>query len=92
MGRLLRENEAALQQMVAQDFTTGSQEHIFATLACLGEVEFQKSNLKEWMKPAEAPVPRALAATGHRGIVYRDPYGAAFIGPFESEAPFSGSW
>jgi len=35
------------------------------------------------MKPVEAPVPRALAATGHRGVVYRDPYGVApIIGPF----------
>ena len=35
------------------------------------------------MKPVEAPVPRALAATGHRGVVYRDPYGVALIiGPF----------
>jgi aldehyde dehydrogenase (NAD+) len=49
----------------------------------LGEVTYQKSQLKEWMKPIGAPVPRALAATGHRGIVYRDPYGVALIiGPF----------
>jgi aldehyde dehydrogenase (NAD+) len=35
------------------------------------------------MKPTEAPVPKALAATGHRGIVYRDPYGVALVmGPF----------
>src|SRR5258705_1418387 len=35
------------------------------------------------MKRVEAPVPRALAATGHRGVVYRDPYGVALIiGPF----------
>ena len=83
MGRLLRENEAALQQAIAQDFKTASQEHIFETFACSGEVEFQKSNLKEWMKPTEVPVPRALAASGHRGIVYPDPYGVALIiGPF----------
>src|SRR5262249_10255513 len=83
MGRLLKENEAALQRAVAQDFKTASQEHIFETFACLGEVAFQKSQLKEWMKPIEAPVPRALAASGHRGIVYRDPYGVALIiGPF----------
>jgi hypothetical protein len=24
-------------------------------------------------------VPRALVATGHRGVVYRDPYGVALI-------------
>ena len=83
MGRLLQENEAALQRAVAQDFKTASQEQIFETFACLGEVTYQKSQLKEWMKPIEAPVPRALAATGHRGIVYRDPYGVALIiGPF----------
>ena len=83
MGRLLQENEAALQRAVAQDFKTASQEQIFETFACLGEVMYQKSQLKEWMKPIEAPAPRALAATGHRGIVYRDPYGVALIiGPF----------
>src|SRR5215470_5758455 len=83
MGRLVAENEAALQRAITQDFKTASQEHIFETLACLSGIEFQKSQLKEWMKPIEAPVPRALAATGHRGMVYRDPYGVALIiGPF----------
>ena len=83
MARLVGENEAALQRAVGQDFKTASQEQVFETLACLGEVAFQKSQLKDWMAPTEAPVPRALAATGHRGIVYRDPYGVALIiGPF----------
>jgi aldehyde dehydrogenase (NAD+) len=83
MARLLAENEAALQQAIGQDFKTASQEQIFETQACLGEVVFQKGQLDEWMKPVEAPVPRALAATGHRGVVYRDPYGVALIiGPF----------
>jgi aldehyde dehydrogenase (NAD+) len=83
MGRLLQENEAALQRAVADDFKTASQEQIFETFACLGEVAYQKSQLKEWMRPVEVPVPRALAATGHRGIVYRDPYGVVLIvGPF----------
>ncbi|HLM60081.1 MAG TPA: aldehyde dehydrogenase family protein, partial [Pyrinomonadaceae bacterium] len=83
MGRMLTENEAALQQAIAQDFKTASQEYIFETFACIGEVAFQKSQLKDWMTPTEAPVPRALAETGHRGIVYRDPYGVALIiGPF----------
>jgi aldehyde dehydrogenase (NAD+) len=83
MARLVGENEAALQRAVAQDFKTASQEQVFETLACLAEVEFQKSRLKDWMAPTGAPVPRALAATGHRGVVYRDPYGVALIiGPF----------
>jgi aldehyde dehydrogenase (NAD+) len=83
MSRLVAENEAALQRAIAQDFKTASQEEIFETLACLGEVAFQKSQLEAWMKPVAAPVSRALAATGHRGVVYRDPYGVALIiGPF----------
>src|SRR6266403_3132189 len=83
MARLVGENEAALQRAVGQDFKTASREQVLEPLACLGEVAFQKSQLKDWMAPTEAPVPRALAATGHRGIVYRDPYGVALIiGPF----------
>jgi aldehyde dehydrogenase (NAD+) len=83
MGRMVSENEAALQQAIAKDFKTASQEEVFETLACIGEVAFQKSQLDGWMKPVEAPVPRALAATGHRGVIYRDPYGVALIiGPF----------
>ncbi len=83
VARLVGENEAALQRAIGRDFKTASQEQVFETLACLGEIEFQKSQLKDWMAPIEAPVPRALAATGHRGVVYRDPYGVALIvGPF----------
>jgi aldehyde dehydrogenase (NAD+) len=83
MARLVRENETTLQPAIAKDFKIASQEQVFETLACLGEVQFQKSQLKDWMAPVEAPVPKALAATGHRGVIYRDPYGVALIiGPF----------
>src|SRR6266404_2658407 len=83
MGRMIKDNEAALQEAIARDFKTASQEYVFETLACFLETEFQKSQLKDWMAPVEAPVPRALAATGHRGFVYREPYGVALIiGPF----------
>jgi aldehyde dehydrogenase (NAD+) len=83
MGRMIKENEAALQKAMARDFKTASQDYIFETVASFGETEFQKSQLKTWMTPKEAPVPRALAESGHKGIVYRDPYGVALImGPF----------
>jgi aldehyde dehydrogenase (NAD+) len=83
MARLITENEVALQRAIERDFKTASQEQIFETQACIAETVFQKSQLAEWMKPTEAPVPRALAATGHRGVIYRDPYGVALIiGPF----------
>src|SRR5271156_735035 len=83
MGRMIQENESALQGAMQQDFKTASQEYIFETFACYGETLYQKSQLKEWMAPVQAPVPRELAASGHTGFVYRDPYGVALImGPF----------
>src|SRR5260370_34590900 len=83
MARMIRENEQRFQEAMAKDFKTASQEVIFETQASAGETEVQKSQLKEWMKPVEAPVPRFLAKTGHKGIVYREPYGVALIiGPF----------
>jgi aldehyde dehydrogenase (NAD+) len=83
MSRMIRENEKRFQEAMAKDFKTASQEVIFETQASAGETEVQKSQLKEWMKPVEAPVPRFLAKTGHKGIVYREPYGVALIiGPF----------
>jgi aldehyde dehydrogenase (NAD+) len=83
MAKLVSENEAALQQAVASDFKTASQEYLFETAACISEAEYQKSQLKDWMTPTEAPVPKALAESGHKGVVYRDPYGVALvIGPY----------
>jgi aldehyde dehydrogenase (NAD+) len=83
MARMIRENEQRFQEAMAKDFKTASQEYIFETQASAGETEVQKSQLNEWMKPVEAPVPSFLAKTGHKGMIYREPYGVALIiGPF----------
>lgn len=83
MAGMIRENELRLQEAMAKDFKTASQEYIFETQASAGETQVQKSQLKEWMKPVEAPIPRFLAETGHKGMIYREPYGVALIiGPF----------
>src|SRR5580693_4078746 len=83
MARMIRENEKRFQEAMAKDFKTASQEYIFETQASAGESEVQKMQLKEWMKPVEAPVPRFLAKTGHKGLIYSEPYGVALIiGPF----------
>jgi aldehyde dehydrogenase (NAD+) len=79
MARMLVENEARLQKAIFSDFKTAKQEYVFETLACIGEVEFQKSQLKTWMEPVAAPVPSFLAKTGHTAMVYREPYGVALI-------------
>src|ERR1700734_2677178 len=83
MARMISENEERFQKAMAKDFKTASQEYIFETAASAGESEGQKTQLKEWMKPVESPVPRFLAKTGHKGMIYREPYGVALIiGPF----------
>src|SRR6202789_3929096 len=83
MARMIGENERRFQEAMAKEFKTASQEFIFETQASIGETEVQKSQLREWMKPVEAPVPRFLAETGHKGMIYREPYGVALIiGPF----------
>jgi aldehyde dehydrogenase (NAD+) len=83
MAKMISENEAALQNAIARDFKTASQEYIFETAATFGETQLQKSQLRAWMAPEEAPVPKALARTGHTGMVYRDPHGVVLvIGPF----------
>jgi aldehyde dehydrogenase (NAD+) len=82
MGRMIKENETALQEAIARDFKTASQEYIFETAATYSETDYQKTQLQSWMTPTEAPVPKALAKTGHKGVVYRDPYGVVLvIGP-----------
>jgi acyl-CoA reductase-like NAD-dependent aldehyde dehydrogenase len=83
MASMINENERRLQEAMAKDFKTASQEYIFETAASAGEAELQKSQLKGWMEPVEATVPRFMAKTGHKAMVYRDPYGVALvIGPF----------
>jgi aldehyde dehydrogenase (NAD+) len=79
MERMVSENEAELQDAVKSDFKTASEEYVFETQTAIGEVAFQRSQLDDWMKPVEAPVPNPLAATGHRAVIYRDPYGVALI-------------
>lgn len=83
MASMIGENEHRLQEAIATDFKTASQEYIFETAASAGEAQLQKSQLKEWMTPVEVPVPRFMAETGHKAMIYREPYGVALIiGPF----------
>src|SRR5260370_14788465 len=74
MARMIRENEERFQKAMAKEFKTASQEYIFETAASAGESEVQKSQLKEGIKPVEAPAPRLLSQTGHIGIFYREPH------------------
>ena len=77
--RMLKENYQRFADASRMDFKTAAQENVFEVLASIATSEFAKSQLKEWMKPVEAPLPKFLAASGHKGIVYREPYGVTLI-------------
>jgi aldehyde dehydrogenase (NAD+) len=77
--RMLKENYKRFSDASCNDFKTASQENVFEVSACIASTEFAKSQLKEWMKPVEAPLPKFLAASGHKGMVYREPYGVTLI-------------
>ena len=77
--RMLKENYQRFADASRKDFKTASQENVFEVSASIATSEFAKSQLKEWMKPVEAPLPKFLAASGHKGMVYREPYGVTLI-------------
>src|SRR5271167_3585486 len=77
--RMLKENYKRFADASCKDFKTASQENAFEVSASIATSEFAKSQLKEWMKPVEAPLPKFLAASGHKGMVYREPYGVTLI-------------
>jgi aldehyde dehydrogenase (NAD+) len=77
--RMLKENYKRFSDASCDDFKTATQENVFEVSACIASTEFAKSLLKEWMKPVEAPLPKFLAASGHKGMVYREPYGVTLV-------------
>src|SRR5467141_4078264 len=79
LGRMLKENYQRFADASCKDFKTASQENAFEVSASIATSESAKSQLKEWMKPVEAPLPKFLAKSGHKGMVYREPYGVTLI-------------
>jgi aldehyde dehydrogenase (NAD+) len=77
--RMLKDNYQRFADASRMDFKTAAQENVFEVLASIATSEFAKSQLKEWIRPVEAPLPKFLAASGHKGMVYREPYGVTLI-------------
>jgi aldehyde dehydrogenase (NAD+) len=77
--RMLKDNYERFANASRDDFKTASQENVFEVSASIATTESTKSQLKAWMRPVEAPLPKFLAASGHKGIVYREPYGVTLI-------------
>jgi hypothetical protein len=74
MAKMLNENNDAFQEAVSKDFKTALEEKVFEVAAPLATIEFTKTQLKQWMKPISALVPKALAASGHTAHIIREPY------------------
>lgn len=79
LTRMLKENYERFADASRRDFKTAAQENVFEVSASIATSEFAESQLREWIKPVEAPLPKFLAQSGHKGIVYREPYGVALI-------------
>ena len=77
--RMLKDNYKRFSDASCNDFKTAVPESAFEVSASIASAEFTKSQLKEWMRPVEAPVPKFLAASEHKGVVYREPYGVTLI-------------
>jgi acyl-CoA reductase-like NAD-dependent aldehyde dehydrogenase len=74
LSRILKGNSDLFSEASRRHFKTALPENTFEVSATIASIEFTKSQLKEWMKPVEAPIPNFIAASGHKGIVYREPY------------------
>src|SRR5580704_15888290 len=84
LSRMLSEHTNQFYDALSRDFKTALSEKVFEVAATLGTIEVTKSLLQSWMQPIEAPVPKILAKSGHKAIVYREPYGVTLIiGPFD---------
>jgi aldehyde dehydrogenase (NAD+) len=79
LAQLLSEHTDEFYDALSRDFKTALSEKVFEVAATLGTIEVTKSLLKSWMQPIEAPVPKFLAESGHKAIVYREPYGVTLI-------------
>ena len=77
--RMLKENFETFSEASKRDFKTALAEHVFEVAASIGSIEAIKAQLAGWMEPTEAPIPKFLAATGHKGMVYREPYGVTLV-------------
>jgi len=85
LERLIKENEDELCNALSEDFKTVYYEQIFEILALLGTIANVKSQLKTWMLPEATELKQALKDTGHKGFIYREPYGVTLIiGPFNA--------
>jgi aldehyde dehydrogenase (NAD+) len=90
LERMLLENQGEILDALGRDFKTSWFEQGMEFQGTFRAITHAKSELKRWMEPEEAPLPWRFAASGHRGAVYREPYGVCLIiAPFNAPIIFT---
>lgn len=85
LERMVVENQDALKSALEADFKTAAWDTAAEFGVSLGAIAEAKSNLRDWMRPTEPPLPRAFASKGYRARVFHDPYGVTLlIAPFNA--------
>lgn len=85
MERMLTENQQAFCEALHGDFGKPPFEQMFEISVPLGVIKYYKDNLDALMAPQEVEIPRGLADTGNRGVIFKEPYGVTLvIGPFNA--------
>ena len=83
--RMLSENKDAFKKALGQDFKTSWFEQDMEITGTLGTIAYTKEKLKKWMAPEEVDLSPMFTQSGHRGVVYREPYGVCLvIAPFNA--------
>jgi aldehyde dehydrogenase (NAD+) len=70
---MLKDNYQRFSHASRDDFKTASQENQFEVSASIASTEYTRLQLGAWMKTVEAPIPKFLAASGHKRIVTESP-------------------
>ncbi|WP_321847159.1 MULTISPECIES: aldehyde dehydrogenase family protein [Paraburkholderia] len=82
---LLRENEGAFYEALGMDFKKAAFEQYMEVHGPLATIANVLQNLQQWMEPETAEIPGGLAASGHQGKIFYEPYGVTLvIGPFNA--------
>lgn len=85
LERMLLENQQAINEALGRDFKTAWFEQSMEFYGTLGAITDTKDRLQSWMAPEEAALSRRFTESGHRGVVYREPYGVCLIiAPFNA--------
>lgn len=85
LERLVAENQQAFNDALGRDFKTAWFERNMEYYGILGSIADTRARLKGWMEPEEAPLSKLLTESGHKGLVYREPYGVCLIvAPFNA--------